>query len=57
MFSVQVPDKDERADEASSLQALKKLFQWAFSTVPKKVVVDWPVSKDVDPFLSYRGHQ
>lgn len=58
VFSVQVPDKDERADEASlSLQALKELFQWAFSTVPKRVVVDWPVSKNVDPFLSYRGRQ
>ncbi|MDE0159821.1 MAG: hypothetical protein OXI02_07265 [Candidatus Dadabacteria bacterium] len=58
VFSVKVPDKNERVGETSlSLQALKELFQWAFSTVPKKVVVDWPVSKNVDSFLSYRGHQ
>ena len=56
VFSVQVPGEDEKAIEAP-LQALRELFQWAFSTIPQKVIVDWPVSKDVDPFLSYRGCQ
>ena len=56
VFSVQVPDKDEKAVEAP-LQALRELFQWAFSTMPQKVIVDWPESKDMDPFLSYRGRQ
>ncbi len=56
VFSVHVPSKDERENEAS-LQALKELFQWAFSTVPGRVVMDWPESKHVDPFLSYRGRQ
>ena len=56
VFSVQVPGEDEKADKAS-LQDLREPFQWAFSTVSQKVIVDWPVSKEVDPFLSYRGRQ
>ena len=54
VFSVQVPDKDEKADK-TTLEALRELFQWALATVPERVIVDWPVPKDVDPFLSYRG--
>ena len=54
VFSVQVPDKEEKADE-TPLEALRELFQWAFATVPERIIVDLPVSKDVDPFLSYRG--
>ena len=54
VFSVQVPDKDEKAAK-TTLEALRELFQWAFATVPERVIVDWPIPKDVDPFLSYRG--
>ena len=54
VFSVQVPDKDDKADEAP-LEALKELFKWAFATIPQRTIVDLPVSKDVDPFLSYRS--
>ena len=56
VFSVHVPSKEERGSE-ESLQGLTELFQWAFSAAPRRVVVDWPVSKHVDPFLSYRGRQ
>lgn len=54
VFSVQIPDKEEKAEE-SPLEALRELFQWVFASVPERIIVDWPVSKDVDPFLSYRG--
>ena len=56
VFSVQVPGKDEKADE-TTLEALRELFQWAFTTVPERVIVDWPAPKDVDPFLSYRARR
>ena len=54
VFSVQVPDKEEKAAE-TPLEALREVFQWAFASVPERIVVDLPVSKDVDPFLLYRG--
>ena len=54
VFSVQVPDKEEKAEEAP-LEALRELFQWVFASVPERITVDLPVSEDVDPFLSYRG--
>ena len=54
ILSVKIPDKSEHAD-ASSLEALRTLFQWAFADVPEKIVLDWPLCEDMDPFLSYRG--
>ena len=56
VFLVQIPDNDEKADE-TPLEALRELFKWAFTTVPEKFSVNWPLAKDVDPFLSYRGWQ
>ena len=56
VLSVQVPDKNEKSDE-TALEALKVLFRWAFAELPETVLVDWPVSQDVDPFLSYRGRR
>ena len=56
VFSVQVPDKDDEVDE-TALEALRNLFQWAFATAPERFALDWPLSKEMDPFLSYRGQQ
>ena len=54
VFSIQVPDKGEGADELA-LEPLRDLFQWLLAKQTECLTVDWPVSETSDPFLSYRG--
>ena len=56
VYSVRIPDKNEDADE-TTLQALKDLFQWSFTSINTSAAVHWPESNNADPFLSYRGKQ
>ena len=56
VLSVHVPDNNADSDEPA-LEALKVLFRWAFAELRETVVVDWPISQDMDPFLSYRGRR
>ena len=56
VFSVQVPDKNNAKDE-THLEALREVFQWAFTTVPESINVDLPAPKTMDPFMSYRCWQ
>ena len=54
VFSVSVPESREAADE-TTLKALRVLFQWAFARATDHVTLQWPISRDADSFLSYRG--
>ena len=56
VFSVEIPDGNGDANE-TTLQALKDLFQWSFTSIHTSIAVHWPESSSVDPFLSYRGKQ
>ena len=56
IFSVKIPNRSENADE-TTLQALKDLFQWSFTSKHTSPAVHWPKSNSADPFLSYRGRQ
>ena len=56
IFSVKVPDREEEVDE-TTFQALKDLFEWSFTPIPRRMPVRWPVSNNTDPFLSYRGRK
>ena len=56
VYSVKIPDREEDADE-TTLEALRDLFQWSFTTIHTSATVHWPESNSSDPFLSYRGNQ
>lgn len=54
VFLAQVPDTIE-ITASTDLINLQNLFSWIFNVEPKRIRISWPISTNVDPFLSYRG--